>query len=87
MFFFRNRKENVVEKLVPEIFLKNQNQRYLWISSLKFYKACFFLYVQVEDYQNMLKLRADHLLSPHTKLFKKQRGVELVYLSHFLYDF
>ena len=42
MFFFRNRKENVVEKLVPEIFLKTQNQRYLWISSLKFCKACFF---------------------------------------------
>ena len=29
--------QNVVEKLIPDTFLKNQNRAYLWIKSPKFY--------------------------------------------------
>ena len=34
--------QNVVEKLLPDPFLKNQNWAYLWINSLKFYSVCFY---------------------------------------------
>ena len=33
---------NVMEKLPPDPFVKNQNCVYLWISSLKFYAVCFY---------------------------------------------
>ena len=33
---------NVMEKLPPDPFVKNQNCVYLWISSLKFYTVCFY---------------------------------------------
>ena len=33
---------SIVEKLVPEPFIKNQNWVYIWINSLKFYTACFY---------------------------------------------
>ena len=35
-FFLKNHSQNVVEKLFPESFLKNQNWTYLWIIGLKF---------------------------------------------------
>ena len=44
----------MMEKLVPELFLKNQIQLYLWVNSLEVH-AVFLLYVEVEDYQNILK--------------------------------
>ena len=39
--FLKNHTQNVVEKLVPDPFLKNQTSAYLWINSLKFYTDCF----------------------------------------------
>ena len=45
---------NVVEKLFPDLFLKNENLAYLWINSLKLYTIFSILY-QVEDYPNILK--------------------------------
>ena len=33
-FFLKHDTQNVVEKLVPETFLKNQNRAYLWIMSM-----------------------------------------------------
>ena len=36
--------QNVVEKLFPDYFLKNQNWAYLWINSLKFHTVCLFLF-------------------------------------------
>ena len=53
-FSLKNRAQNVVEKLVPDPFLKNKNWAYLWINSLKFYTVCFFV-CQVEGYRNILK--------------------------------
>ena len=40
--FLEKHTQNVVEKLVPDHFLKNQNWAYLWINSLKFYTVCFY---------------------------------------------
>ena len=37
--FLENQTQNIVEKLVPNPFLKNQNWAYLWINSLKFYRV------------------------------------------------
>ena len=34
-FFLRNHTQNVVGKLFPDPFGKNQNRAYLWINSLK----------------------------------------------------
>ena len=39
--FLENHIQNVVEKLVPDSFIKNQNWAYLWIKSLKSFKAGF----------------------------------------------
>ena len=47
--FFKNHTQNVVEKLFPDTFLKNQNLADLWINILKFYVFCFV--IQVEGYQ------------------------------------
>ena len=41
-FFLKNHTRNVVEKLFPDPFLKNQNWAYLWINSLKFYTVRFY---------------------------------------------
>ena len=41
-FFLKNHTQNVVEKLVPDHFLKNQNWAYLWINSLKFWVVYFY---------------------------------------------
>ena len=40
-FFLKNHTQNVVEKLFPCPFLKNQNWAYLWINIPKFYIFCF----------------------------------------------
>ena len=40
-FFLKNHTRNVVKRLVPDLFLKNQNWAYLWINILKFYIVCF----------------------------------------------
>ena len=58
---------------------KSQNWVYLWINSLMY--SLLLLFVQVKDFQNMLKLRCWPLA------FKSKRGMELVSLLHFLYDF
>ena len=39
--FLKNHIKNVVEKLFPDPFLKNQTWAYLWINSLRFYEICF----------------------------------------------
>ena len=41
IFFLKNHTHNVVEKLVPDLFLKSLNWVYLWINSLNFYSVCF----------------------------------------------
>ena len=40
-FLLKNHTQNLVEKLFPDLFLKNQNWAYSWINSLKFYIVYF----------------------------------------------
>ena len=85
--FFEKRAQNMIEKLVPELFLKNQIQLYLWVNSLEVH-AVFLLYVEVEDYQNILKWRFNLLFLLHIKLFKKtKRRLKLVSLPHIMHGF
>ena len=43
IFLKINHTQNLVETLVPDPFLKkNQNWEYLWINNLKCYKLCFY---------------------------------------------
>ena len=69
-------------------FLKNQNWAYLWIYILNFIYFVSIVF-QVEDYQKWLKLsyRPFAFTSYKTFLKKTKRGLELVYLPHFLRDF
>ena len=59
-FFLKTHAQNVVEKLISNHFL-NQNWVYLRINSLMFY-SLFLFYVQVENYNNILKLKGAALL-------------------------
>ena len=59
--------QNLLEKLVPDLFLKNQNWAYLWINT-EYLHSLFLLYVQVEGYQNILKPRCWPFLC-HAQLF------------------
>ena len=81
----KNHTQNAVEKLFPDPFLKNQNWVYLWIISLKFYEVFFYwmLILGLSKYIET-KLPTTCFL-PYT--FLKKRGLELVFLSHFLHDF
>ena len=38
----RNHTQNVLEKLFPDPYLKNQNLACLWINSVKFQRVCFY---------------------------------------------
>ena len=38
----KNHTQNVMEKLVPDTFLKNLDWAYLWVNSLKFHAVCFY---------------------------------------------
>ena len=40
--FSKNHIQNVMEKLVPDPFLKHLNWACLWINSLRFYTICFY---------------------------------------------
>ena len=40
-FYWKHHAQNMLEKLFPGPFLKNQNWTYLWINSLKFYSFYF----------------------------------------------
>ena len=48
----------------------------------------FLLYVQVKDYQHILKLRCGPFtFTWHKSLLKTKRGLKIVSLQHFLHDF
>ena len=42
--FLKDYTQNGVEKLFPDLFVKNQNVVCLWINSLKFLHSLFILY-------------------------------------------
>ena len=41
-FSLKNHSQNVVQKLFPDPFLRNQIWEYFWINSLMFYVVCFY---------------------------------------------
>ena len=43
IFFLKNQAQNVMEKLVPDPFLKNQDWAYLWIKVWNFIQSDFIL--------------------------------------------
>ena len=77
---FPEKSQNVVLKLVSDAFLKYRNWTNLWINSLEILYSLFSLYVQVQDYQNILKLRCQPLAFISYTAFlknKKKSGTSL----------
>ena len=82
----------MLEKLVPDTFLKKSNLSTSLDQQLKVLHTLFLLYVQIGSYQNILKEGAGHLLLSHMKFFffkknKTKRVLKLVSLPYFLHDF
>ena len=78
----------MLKKLVPDLFLKNQNRTYLWIESLTFYRICFYGMSKSRNTNISSNYDADHLLLTHIRRFQKtNRGLQLVSLPHFPHDF
>ena len=78
----------MVDKLVPDPFLKTENWAYLWINSLKFYTVCFYYMASwwLSKYiETKLHSTCFHLILRFFKTYIK-RGLELVSLSHFLHN-
>ena len=68
----------MLEKLVPDTFLKKSNLSTSLDQQLKVLHILFSLYVQIGSYQNILKEGAGHLLLSHMKFFflKKKQDKE-----------
>ena len=80
---------HVVDKLFPDPFLKNQNWACLWTNNLKFYAVCFYGISSrrlSKCIETKLQTTCIYLIS-YKAFLKKQRGLVLVSLTHFLYDF
>ena len=67
--FFLDHTQDMVEKLFPGLFLKNQIRAYPWISSLKFYTVCFYYMPSLGLSKYIETKLQTTLLSPHVKLF------------------
>ena len=53
----KNHIQNAVEKLVADPFIQSEVLANLWINSLIFHRDYFIVYIQVDDNQNILKIR------------------------------
>ena len=85
--FLENHTQNMVEKLFPDPFVKNQNRGYLWINSLKFNTVCFQCMPSSglpKYFQAKLQTTCFYLIQ---RFSKKQKGLELASLPHFLLGF
>ena len=63
----------MMDKLVPDHFLKNQNWAYLWINSLVSFIQFVFIICQVEGAQNVLKRSCRTLAFTSYKAFSKNK--------------
>ena len=87
--FLKTHTQNVVEKLIPALFLEDESWAYLWINSLKLYIVCFYCMANwgLSKY-NETKLWTTYMSSSHIKLFwKVKRGLELVSQPYFAHSF
>ena len=88
MFFLKNHTQNVVERLVPDSFIKKSKLSISMDQQSQMLQSFFFLYVQVEVYQNILEVRYWLLTFTLYKAFlKNKKKLELVSLPHFNHDF
>ena len=74
------------EKLVPSHFIKNQNRIYLWINSLECSTACF-CFTSSGDLSKYIKTKANIDKANIYIETKIDRGLDLISMHHFLYDF
>ena len=86
--FFKDHTQNLVQKLVPDPFLKNENWAYLWVNWLKL-QTFYFCYMpywgpskQIETILNTICI---YLIWSFFK--KPKRGLGLVSLAYFLHIF
>ena len=84
----KNHTQNVVEKLIPDLFLKNQNWAYLWINSLNFYTVCFY-WMESWGLSKYIETKLQTICFHFILSFiKKQKGrLELVSLLYFPHNF
>ena len=79
---------NVVEKLVPNFFIKNQNWAYLWINSLKSLTVYFYCMPKWRSIKTKVRTQ---FVTDAEKLYQAfsetKSGLELVSLLHLLHDF
>ena len=73
-FFLEIYKQNLVDILFPDPFLKNQNWTYLWIIEWRFVQFVVIEW-QVEDYQSILKLSCRPLAFTSNKSFLLNKKV------------
>ena len=77
--FLENHTQNLGERLVPDLFLKNGNWAYFWINSLRFYAVCFYFTPTKEllkYIENKLQTTCFHLILCFFKN-KKRSGTSL----------
>ena len=83
----KNHTQNVMGKLFPDSFLKNQNWAHLWVNILKFYTVYFYCMPswRLSKYiKTRLEITYFYLINP----FKKtKRGLGLLFLFYLLHDF
>ena len=88
LFLLKYDGQNVVEKLVPDPFLKNWNWAYLWINSLRFYTVCFYCMSRWGLLKCIETKLQNICLCLILIFFKKQkRSLVLVSLPYFLHNF
>ena len=70
LFFSKIHAKNMVEKPVPDPFLKNQNWVYLRINSLKFSTVCFYCLSKSRTTRKILKLpRWSFVFKAHSQVW------------------
>ena len=82
----KNHRQNLVEKLFPDTFLKHQNWACLWINNPKFYMLFVSIIFQLKGYRNVLKLSRRSLAFTWCKAFFNKQKEELIwnYSAQFL---
>ena len=73
MFFLKNHTKNIVEKLVPHPFPKKSELSMALGQQSEVLHNLLLLYVHVEDYQNLVKLRCWPLLFTSNAFWKKKK--------------
>ena len=86
--FLEKSYEKLGGKTNPRLFPKKSKLSISLDQQSKVLYNLLLLYVQIEDYRNILKLKFRLVNFTSYKTFSKtKRGLELVSLPHFLHDF